>query len=484
MRSEIVLESLRQHAIDRPAAPAFIADGKATSYAEFAEYSDGVRRAVAGACLSPDSPVGIVVPKSPPAVATAVGAALAGHAPFLPSTSLGPDALRRALDVAGAGGLVRAAGSAVERREAARGRADAAVVFTTSGSTGTPKVVPLPAAGVESFLRWSSTAFEIGPGSVVLSLAPLSFDLSLLDVWATLRSGGTVVLPDTEQSTDGGYLADLIHTTRPEVVQSVPFFLRLIGAGLDLRRLPPGFDSVRHLILTGDKLPGELLSRIPGLFPRAAVYNVYGCTETNDSFLHRITDFDLPPGAEVPIGAPIPGVTARITGADGRELVGAATGELSVHTPFQTSGYSDPAAGADRFELVDGPAGPIRFYRTGDVVHRDANGLVYLRGRSDWVVKVRGVRTDLQEIEAVLQSHPLIDEVAVLADHDEVEGHRLRAEIRVFGGSRINSLQARTHCANALPVTAVPSTFTISDTPLPRTSTGKIDRRRLVRNHR
>ncbi len=93
------------------------------------------------------------------------------------------------------------------------------------------------------------------------------------------------------------------------------------------------------MITTGDKIPATSLAQLPELFPNARIFNVYGCTETNDSMMH---EFDLTAGeppAKVPIGKPIQGVEARVEGEDGGPLEGAGTGELLVRTPFQTRGY-------------------------------------------------------------------------------------------------------------------------------------------------
>ncbi|MFE3280105.1 AMP-binding protein [Nocardia sp. NPDC059239] len=481
MRSQILLTAVHSRSAATPNAVAIrIGD-------EQIGYQDLTRRIAANCAefdripLPPHAPIGFVTQKTPETIALILGGAAAGHPPFLPAASLGAAALTRALDTAGAAGLAQgsaATGVTLERRSDPGEPADrcTAIIFTTSGSTGTPKVVPLPETGVNAFLQWAIHTFDIGRESVVLSLAPLNFDLSLLDIWATLFAGGTVVLPKPDSTTDGAYLAGLIRSSRPTVIQTVPFFIGLISDALseEVDRSP--FGSVQKLILTGDRVAPAVLGRLPQLFPNAEIYNVYGCTETNDSYMHRITEFNPGPGEGIPIGVPIAGVQARILDPTGTEISGAGTGELLVHTPFQAAGYADPAIDTDRFVR----RGADVFFRTGDIVTRDEQGVVRLEGRSDWLVKVRGARTNIQEVEAVLASHPLVDEVAVIARPHAVEGHRLHAEIRSFGGRKINSLEARTHCAAALPVTAIPSTFGFGDTPLPRTTTGKVDRGRLT----
>src|SRR5262249_38885081 len=157
-----------------------------------------------------------------------------------------------------------------------------------------------------------------------LNYAPLNFDLCLLDVWATLARGGCVVLVGEDIATNGGHLLDLV--ARCTVVQSVPMLFRLVAdAAAAAGRAGPGPEGVRQVVFTGDVMPPDLLGRVRRVFPRAALYNLYGCTETNDSFLHRVGSAAPELDGPVPIGRPIPGVTAAVLDGDGRLLDGPGT---------------------------------------------------------------------------------------------------------------------------------------------------------------
>src|SRR6185503_15418321 len=123
----------------------------------------------------------------------------------------------------------------------------------------------------------------------------------------------------------------------------------------------------------------------------------------------------------------------------GDVVTGAGTGELVVSTPFRSRGYSD--------RRLDGEKWRDGYFRTGDLVRRDDQGLVFLLGRNDHQVKVRGVRTNLQEVEQVVLAHPQVSEAAVIAVPDETAGTVLHAVIRRVAGSTVNSLQLRVHCA-------------------------------------
>lgn len=435
--------------------------------------------------------------KSPETIALLIAAHAQGLATLVPSAELGRDALTDLARRSGSTHLLRAgrragqievtpvpgAHSTAESPRRGR-RRTTSLVLTTSGSTGTPKAVPVPHRAIDRFAGWAEATFGIRPGTRVLSYAPLNFDLSLLDVWTTLAAGATVVLVDPARATDGAHLAELAASV--DVLQGVPLVYRLITA----HAREPLRPEERHLILTGDSADPALATRVTRVFPGAVLHNVYGCTETNDSFHHRIGPADLAAGVPFPIGRPLPGVRALVLGPDGALVEGPGSGELVVSTPFQTTGYLDPAHNTGRFlPAADLPAPPggdaaapdegTVYYRTGDIVRRLADGTVFLEGRDDFHVKIRGVRTNLQEVERVLLDHPLVAEAAVVAVPDDLAGHLVHAAVRRADGSGLNSLDLRKHCMNRLPRTAIPGRFDITELPLPSTPTGKTDRKTI-----
>jgi acyl-coenzyme A synthetase/AMP-(fatty) acid ligase len=344
---------------------------------------------------------------------------------------------------------------------------EVAFLLTTSGSTGTPKIVPLTSAAVDRFALWADAEFGLGPGRRVLNYAPLNFDLCLLEIWATVRGGGCVVLADPERATDGAALLDLLVDQEVHVVQAVPMFYELLAAVPGARAA----DRVDRVVVTGDAFRPGRLPALRALFPNARVDNVYGCTETNDSFSHQLGS-DL---SEIPIGTPLPGVRALLVREDGTVLHGPGVGELLVSTPFQTPGYLDSP---DRFVAHPDGTDDLRYFRSGDLVRRSATGTLVIEGRTDFRVKVRGQQVNLQEVEQVLLDHAGVLEAAAIAVPDQHAGHRLHVVVRTDGTA--NSLVLRRHCADRLPSAAVPSTLRITEDPLPRTSTGKVDRKHIT----
>jgi acyl-coenzyme A synthetase/AMP-(fatty) acid ligase len=349
-------------------------------------------------------------------------------------------------------------------------------MLTTSGSTGLPKIVPLSPEAVDHFTDWAAGQFGIAPGTTVLNYAPLNFDLCLLDIWSTLKAGGCVALVDQDRGTNAAYLVELLTAHSVNVIQAVPMLYRLL---IDATREDGTvFPAAAHVMTTGDKLPANTLEALPGLFPNARFFNIYGCTETNDSLMHEL-DAAAGPLPQIPVGQPLPGVIALLVTPDGGFLGdGPGTGELVVWTPFQTRGYLTSALNEGKFTTYPETHGDTIFFRTGDIVRRHDDGSMTLEGRSDFYVKVRGVRVSTQVVEQAISEHPDVVEVAVVAVPDEMAGSRLHALVRKEPDSKLNSLKIRQHCAGRLARTEMPSSIEVITEPLPKTPTGKIDRKR------
>lgn len=493
--SESLADHFADQARERPDAPALIWDSRAISYGELQEMAARAHAELDGLGLPADRPVGLQARKSPEAIALIL-ACLKAQRPFLlPSIELAPETLAQLFGQGGAGqvlspgdgpdsaavgpGEVAPDEGTAAQWPPAGGTGDIAFMLTTSGSTGLPKIVPLSSGAIHNFTDWAASQFDIGPGTKVLNYAPLNFDLCLLDIWTTLKAGGCVVLVDQAKATHGGYLVDLVVDNEVDVVQAVPMLYRLL---IDTtRESGVRFPSVKHVITTGDKIPATSLAQLPDLFPNARVFNVYGCTETNDSMIH---EFDLSSGKvpeKVPIGHPLPDVDARVEDEDGAPVEGAGTGELLVWTPFQTRGYLNAALNEDRFvSRADDGRGERTYYRTGDIVRRHEDGLITLEGRTDFYVKVRGVRVSTQVVEQAIQEHPDVVEVAVIAVPDEMAGSKLHAVVLPQADSGFNGMTVRKHLVGRLARTEMPGSIQIVTEPLPKTSTGKIDRKKIA----
>ncbi|GAB3180973.1 AMP-binding protein [Streptomyces incanus] len=482
MPSPRLAETVAIHGHNRPHRIALHFNDQAVTYGQLSDLTESLRSQLLQLGLPPGSTVYVPAHKTPQTIALLLAVFHEGHIALAPSPDLGSAALERLAQQARVSHLLTVSGEGILAATPAPTQEDEAqgfavpdpgrtrLLLTTSGSTGTPKIVPIEAAGFDAFSDWAVGDFALSPGETALSYAPLNFDLALLDVWTFLQLGACVVLVDQQRATDAAYLAALVTQHRVTFVQGVPMLYRLLlenGAA---------FAAARHVIFTGDSLPADLLTRVAPAFPNAAFHNVFGCTETNDSFIHHV---DPAAGdGPMPIGRPIRGSKALVLDAEGRFVTSAGTGELLVSTPFQTSGYLRRDLNSTAFMHLDGRV----FYRTGDIVTRTAEGLYFLEGRADWHVKVRGVRTNLQEVENVLAVHPDVAEAVVVPLPDPQAGVRLHAHVTRRPDTGLTSLRLRTHAGRHLPRHAIPASVHLTDAPLPRTSTGKPDRNLIKRN--
>ncbi len=527
----LLQQLLTEAAARQPQRPAVASDGRVLTYRDLDQLSNKVARAMLRLGVAAGDRVGILAPKSAAAVLGIYGALKAG-ACYVPLDPKAPaerlshvmrdsgaavivadeERTSQAATVADAlpqqpGVLVVSPPGRPEHGEAAsvpaQGAAivpwtavaaesgkplmeeraietDLAYILYTSGSTGTPKGVAISHRSSLTFVDWAAAAAELGEQDRVCSPAPLHFDLSIFDVFATCRAAACVtVLPDGAAVFPVS-IARWLEAERISVWYSVPSVLTLLACYGGL----PQFDlsGLRTVIFAGEVFPPKHLARLMAELPHPRYLNWYGPTETN-----VCTAFEVPAGwvdaRPAPIGKACPNTEVFAVTSEGRRVSGPGeVGELYVRGPSLMRGYwGQPAKTsevlvrnpfrADYDELV---------YRTGDVVTLEEAGNYAYLGRRDGMVKIRGYRVELGEVEATLYRHPAVREAAVVPVPDALLGSRLRAVVTADGGSNLTRENVLDHCRRWLPSYMVPDIVELRD-GLPRTSTGKVDRAGLTR---
>jgi amino acid adenylation domain-containing protein len=365
-------------------------------------------------------------------------------------------------------------------RPAAPAADDLAYILYTSGSTGAPKGVMLSHRNATAFVDWAAAEFALGPADVLASHAPLHFDLSIFDIFGASAAGACVALvPEPLQGLGGG-LIRFVAQEDVSVWYSVPGALRRMteadsGGGLSRSRL-------RTVLFAGEVYHTSQLRALCTALPRqAAVYNLYGPTETNVCTYYRITAADVDAGAvsPVPIGRPCPYASTAILPNDARTPeAGEVVGEFCVSGESVMQGYwNDPAATQGRF--VQLPGRSQTYYRTGDIVRQDAEGQLYFLGRLDHMTKVRGHRVELGEIEAALHQCPGVQDAVCVPVEVTVGETFLAAFVVPAPHAAVTVVDLKRHCRQMLPGYMIPQTFTLVAL-LARTSTGKVDRQAVV----
>ena len=351
--------------------------------------------------------------------------------------------------------------------------ADLAYILYTSGSTGEPKGVMLSHRNALTFVDWAADLVAVGPEDRLSSHAPLHFDLSVFDLYAAARGGASVHLVPPEASVLPRELRSFLRQARITVWYSVPSVLTslTLRGGLEEGDLP----DLRAVIFAGEVFPTKFLRRLMAAVPHAEFLNWYGPTETNVCTWYRVPP--LPKGNDepIPIGRAIAETEVFAVTSEGRRAAHGETGELHVRGPGVMQGYwGDPER--TRRALVPNPVGGTELvYRTGDLVQELPDGNYRFLGRRDAQVKSRGYRIELGDVEAALLSHPRVVEAAVVAVPDEQVTSRLRAHVVAEG---VSEGELMAFCRRSLPRYMVPESFHFLEA-LPKTSTGKIDRRSL-----
>lgn len=506
MRLESLLGASARGAPD--SAAVFESDGAVIRYGELEAYAESVRNALAALGVAAGDRVGLCAPKGIPSLASLFGILKTGGA-YVPVDVSAPPARNvyifndcavaaiivdagraEALETALGEGWVRTAfpapppgftapnlvllGRVGGERTAAP--ADLAYILYTSGSTGRPKGVMHSHTTAMAFIDWCSEEFAPTSADRFSSHAPFHFDLSILDIYVPIKHGASVVLIGSEAGKQPGTLAEIMEKRAITIWYSTPSILRMLVeyAKLDERDLSP----LRIVNFAGEVFPIKHLRALMRLLPAPAYYNLYGPTETNVCTFHKVSPAEdlLDDTRSLPIGRACSGDATRVVDHGGADVAGDEEGELLVSGGSVMLGYWNlPERNAEAFQAHAG----AKWYRTGDVVRERAPGQYEFLGRRDRMVKKRGYRVELGEIEAALHRHPHISEAAAVAIKSGDGDVQISAFVVWDGDQPGSVIKMKQFCAENLPLYMAPDRFVFLAV-LPKTSTDKIDYQRLL----
>jgi len=361
---------------------------------------------------------------------------------------------------------------------------DLAYILYTSGSTGMPKGVMISHRTIFTFINWCRDTFQLTCEDRVTSHAPLHFDLSTFDIYATTQAGGTIILVGENLSTLPIQLVGLLQNERVTVTYLVPSILSLMVnygklTNHDLSRL-------RTVLFAGEVFPTKYLRRLVAAIPNADYYNLYGPTETNVCTYYKVRAEDLEPergDRPIPIGKACENIEVfAVNEAGGLVSEQGQEGELWARGSCVAQGYWGDREKTAR-SFVSNPFQtlyPEIAYRTGDIVTLAEDGINWnYTGRRDHMIKTRGYRVELGEIENALYRHEDVKETVAVAIPDEFLGNRILAFVVVASSSQLTPMDLVTFCAGIVPKYMVPERIEFRDA-LPKTSSGKIDRTALA----
>jgi amino acid adenylation domain-containing protein len=354
---------------------------------------------------------------------------------------------------------------------------DLAYILYTSGSTGDPKGVKLSHLNALTFVNWATELCAVGQADRLSSHAPLHFDLSVFDIFAAAKGGARVVLVPPEALVFPAETARFIGQAGITVWYSVPSALSMLveRGGLEGGEWP----HLRLVLFAGEVFPTKYLRRLMEMLPHALFFNLYGPTETNVCTYYPVPALRPDRSEPISIGSSISNTEVFAVTEEGRPADVGEVGELYVRGAGVMQGYwGDP--GRTNKVLTAHPFGPDdhnRVYRTGDLVRLDADGNYQLLGRKDNQIKSRGYRIELGDIEAALYAHPSVVECAVIVVPDELITNRIMAYVAARDG--VGKADLIRFCSERIPHYMIPEKFEFKE-QLPKTSTGKVDRRMLL----
>ncbi|GGP84682.1 non-ribosomal peptide synthetase [Streptosporangium pseudovulgare] len=497
---EMIAEAARR----APGAVAVVCGGERVTYGELLARADALAAALRDGGVRPGDVVGVLLPRSPEAIAAllAVWRAGAAYLPFDPDV---PDerlafaladasathlVTRRAApagltavdpspaDPGAAGPTGRGTAGLAGTRPEGGGRetpgglpagvtpGDAAYVITTSGSTGVPKGVLVEHGALAARVRWMRADYGLTPADRVVQFASLSFDAHVEEVFPALAAGATLLLlpdgaatlPDVLASPEGG---------RVTVLDLPTAYWHSLTEDLAEIAWPP---ALRLVILGGEQVAAAAVARWRDRFGDAVrLVNTYGPTEA--TVIATACDLGADAAAgRPPIGRPIGATTAYVLGDGGEPLPAGVAGELVVGGAGVARGYlGRPALTAAAFVPDPGGRPGARRYRTGDRVRRRLDGRLEFLGRLDGQLKVRGFRIEPGEVESRLLACPGVGQAFVTARGGELVAY-------VTGAADPADLRARLE--RVLPRQFVPTAWVRLDA-LPLTPGGKVDRAAL-----
>ncbi len=490
------------------------AESGSIRYGELAHLSDRVRDRLLQLRVEPDDRVGICMRKSADAVASIFGIMKVGAA-YVPADPTAPasrnafifhdcavkvlilearlaEALRLefsqvgfapemiVLEGTGAGAPLTKALDRLDAVSPASSVPSAipessrlAYILYTSGSTGRPKGVMLSHGNAACFIDWCSDVFKPNEHDRFSSHAPFHFDLSILDIYVSLKHGATLVLVEEQLGKEPARLAPWIAEKKITVWYSAPSILSLLAQFGKLDQ--HNYSSLRLVLFAGEVFPIKYLKLLKSLMPHPRYFNLYGPTETNVCTFYEVPH--LIPGSQiepVPIGRACSYCEPLVVNEAGTEVVRGAEGELCIAGPSVLKGYWNLPENTAKAFLA---GRDTRWYRTGDIVVELPDGNYKFLGRRDRMIKKRGYRIELGEIEVALYRHPAIKEAAVLAFPD-IDGVPVKAFTSTRDGSKLSIIELKKFCSENLPLYMVPDLFCSLES-LPKTSTDKIDYQQL-----
>ncbi|HEY6798476.1 MAG TPA: amino acid adenylation domain-containing protein, partial [Kineosporiaceae bacterium] len=482
-------ECFREQVRATPGDLAVVDSASALTYEGLFARAVALARGLTAQGVTRESLVGVLAPRSAEAVTASLAVVLAGgtYVPLDPADPphriaqvLRAAGVRIVLVASGSAGLVVPDGIDVRATDdvalpgadpwtyrspaVPRDRSPLAYVMFTSGSTGTPKGVMVEHAGIVRLVRHTDY-LDFSRARRILHAAALRFDAATFEIWGALLNGGRLCVVDDETAVVPSRLAAALREYGVDTCWlTAPLFHQVVDED------PRVLASVETVLTGGDVVSPTHVRRARHSNPGLRILNCYGPTE-NTTFTTTYP-IDRDPDGPIPIGRPIAGTTVLVCGPDGARLPAGEIGELYTGGLGLARGYLNlPELTAERFVVLDGE----RYYRTGDLVHQDRDGVLHFHGRRDNQVKIRGNLVVTDEVNAAVLALPGVLDAFTRALDGHAGGRRL---VSWVVAPDLTAAAVRTALQDRLPGYMRPEHVVMLER-LPLGRTGKVDWRAL-----
>ncbi|MGE5208451.1 MAG: D-alanine--poly(phosphoribitol) ligase subunit DltA, partial [Alphaproteobacteria bacterium] len=354
-------------------------------------------------------------------------------------------------------------------------------ILFTSGSTGEPKGVIVTRACLEHFIGWMlAEQHFIERSEVFLNQAPFSFDLSVMDLYCSLATGGTLFSIRRDLIENPKQLYRALSTSGVTTWVSTPSFAQMCLAEDTFAE--PMLPHVRRFLFCGETLAPQTAAQLLERFPQAQVWNMYGPTEATVATTSICVDAAiLKTYSPLPVGRVMPGTQIFLLDDMGQKVPGNERGQIVIAGPNVSPGYvGRPDLTVRAFFEYRGQ----RAYKTGDR-GRFHDGFLFFEGRIDEQIKLNGYRIELGDVEANLRKLAIVRDAIVIPVIKNGAAQSLTAFIALKARSDTSDFKLahnlRSQLGELLPAYMWPRKFVFLDT-FPMTANGKVDRAALTRS--